>query len=85
MLRQRLGQTREAAAVSRGGGTASLPCPIINAPNRNEAALPALTCQDCPIEVMYHCIYHFGSSVPRSSAMVSSSREYVTELHVFKF
>ena len=39
-------------AVGRGGGTASLPCPIINAPNRNETGIPALTRQDRPIEIV---------------------------------
>ena len=42
--------TRE--AVGRGGETTSLPCPIINAPNRNEAGIPALTHQDKPIEIV---------------------------------
>ena len=30
----------------------SLPCPIINAQNRNEAGIPALTRQDRPIEIV---------------------------------
>ena len=30
----------------------SLPCPIINALNRNEAGIPALTRQDWPIEIL---------------------------------
>ena len=39
-------------AVGRGGGSASLPCLIINAPNRNEAGIPVLTRQDRPIEIV---------------------------------
>ena len=39
-------------AVGMGGGTASLLCPIINAPNRKEAGIPALTYQDRPIEIV---------------------------------
>ena len=69
-------------AVSRGGGTASLPCPIINAPNRNEGGIPALTHQDRPIEILnLITVYTVLVRVyRRSSAMVSSSKEYVTEL-----
>ena len=35
-----------------GRWAASLPCPVINAPNRNEAGIPALTHQDRPIEIV---------------------------------
>ena len=38
--------------MGRGGETASLPCPIINAPDRNEAGIPALTLQDRSIEIV---------------------------------
>ena len=38
--------------VSRGGGIVSLPCSVINAPSRNEARIPALICQDRPIEIV---------------------------------
>ena len=34
------------------GGAASVPCPIINAPNRNEAGIPGLTRQDRPTEII---------------------------------
>ena len=38
-------------AVGRGG-IASLPCPIINAPNRNKAGIPSFKRQDRPIEIV---------------------------------
>ena len=63
-------QIRE--ALGRGDGTTSLPCPIINAPNRNEAGIPALTHQN--VHTVLVRVYR------RSSAVVSSSEEYVTEL-----
>ena len=43
-------RTRE--AVGLGGGTASLPRPIKNAPNPNDAGIPTLTCEDGPIEIV---------------------------------
>ena len=46
------GRSRSREAVGRRGGSGSLPCPIINAPNRNEAGIPALTRQDRPIEIV---------------------------------
>ena len=51
-------------AVGRVGGTTSLPCPIINAPNRNEAGIPALNLQDRPIEIV-SLFFRFGSYAPK--------------------
>ena len=67
-------QNRE--VVGRGGGTSSLPCLIVNAPNRNEAGIPALTHQDRPIAVYTVLVRVYR----RSSAMVSGRKEYVIEL-----
>ena len=61
-------------------GTVSLPCPIMNAPNRNEAGIPELTHQDTghwnriTVYTALVCVYRI------SNAMAFSSKEYVTEL-----